>query len=77
MEEIYENNRVDRYDEKGKCQGFIHVVRRGESLYSIAERYHISLSRLMFANPYVNVYQLQLGDELCIPTVEQENINNL
>ncbi len=29
----------------------------------------VTVSALMFANPYVNVYNLQIGDELCIPKI--------
>ena len=27
----------------------------------------VSVSALMYANPYVNIYNLQVGDELCVP----------
>lgn len=53
-----------------RCQGTIHVVRSGDSLYKIAQTYRVSIRDIMRANPYVNVYNLQLGDELCIPVSE-------
>ena len=37
------------------------------TLYQLGKRYHVSVGQLMFANPFVNVYNLQIGDELCIP----------
>lgn len=51
----------------GACRGIIHVIERGDTLYKLGQRYHVSVSELMYANPYVNVYNLQIGDELCIP----------
>ena len=55
----------------GPCRGIIHVVKPGDSLYLIGRRYHVSVTQLMFANPYVDVYNLQIGDELCIPASRQ------
>ncbi len=49
------------------CSGMIHVIEKGDTLYSIAKMYGVRLPALMFANPYVDVYNLQIGDELCIP----------
>ena len=47
--------------------GFIHVIEQGDTLYKLGKRYGVSVSALLFANPWVNVYNLQIGDELCIP----------
>ena len=49
------------------CTGIIHVVKEGDSLYKIGKMHGVSVSALMYANPYVNVYNLQVGDELCVP----------
>lgn len=55
--------------EKGaNCRfGFIHVIEQGDTLYKLGKRYGVKVSALMLANPWVNVYNLQIGDELCIP----------
>lgn len=50
-----------------RCRGIYHVIERGDTLYSLGKRYHVSVSDLMRANPYVNVYNLRIGEELCIP----------
>lgn len=50
------------------CRGFLHVVERGDTLYKLSRKYGVRLSDIMLANPYVNVYNLQIGDELCIPS---------
>lgn len=52
---------------EGSCQGMVHVIEKGDTLYQLGKRYHVSVGQLMFANPFVNVYNLQIGDELCIP----------
>lgn len=49
------------------CRGIIHVVAAGDTLYNLGKKYHVSVTQLMYANPYVNIYNLQIGDELCIP----------
>lgn len=51
----------------GSCRGMVHVIENGDTLYNLGKKYHVSVTQLMFANPYVNVYNLQVGDELCIP----------
>ena len=52
---------------EGSCRGMVHVIEKGDTLYQLGKRYHVSVGQLMFANPFVNVYNLQIGDELCIP----------
>lgn len=49
------------------CSGIIHVVQRGDTLYKISRQYEVNLASIMAANPYANVYNLQPGDEICIP----------
>ncbi len=51
----------------GGCRGIVHVIRQGDTLYKLGKKYHVSVSSIMYANPYVNIYNLQIGDELCIP----------
>lgn len=55
----------------GSCRGIIHVIEQGDTLYLLGRRYHVSVSSIMYANPYVNIYNLQVGDELCIPVGPQ------
>ena len=42
-------------------QGFLHTVQKGDTLY------HVPLWAILYANPYINIYNLQIGDEVCIP----------
>lgn len=55
------------------CRGQIHVVREGDTLYKLAKQYDVRLFDIMRLNPYVNVYNLQIGDEICIPTISAED----
>lgn len=53
----------------GRCKGYVHVIEKGDTLYSLSKRYDVKLFDIMRLNPYVNVYNLQIGDEICIPTM--------
>ena len=45
------------------CPGVIYVVKQGDTLYKISQYHHVSVTDILLANPYVNVYNLQIGDE--------------
>ncbi|MCC8028656.1 MAG: LysM domain-containing protein [Lachnospiraceae bacterium] len=47
--------------------GIIHVVQKGDTLYRLSRQYHVGVSDIMYKNPYANIYNLQPGDEICIP----------
>lgn len=49
------------------CEGQIHVIKAGDTLYSISRMHRVPLAMILRANPYVDVYNLQVGDEICIP----------
>lgn len=51
------------------CNGMVHVIRPGETLYQLSRKYRVPLALLLRANPYVDVYNLQEGQEICIPMV--------
>ena len=55
-------------NERMKCRGLVHIVASGDTLYRISKKYDVRLSDIMKANPYINVYNLQIGDEICVPT---------
>ena len=52
-----------------QCRGYVHVIEDGDTLYKLARKYDVKLFDIMRLNPYVNVYNLQIGDEICIPTM--------
>ena len=49
------------------CNGIMHTVRSGDTLYSISMEHQVSLALLLRANPYVDVYNLQVGETICVP----------
>ena len=49
--------------------GFTHVIQKGDTLYKLSKQYHVKVSALILANPFVNIYNLQVGDEICIPRI--------
>ncbi len=53
------------------CRGIRYVIRQGDSLYKISRIYRVPLALLLRANPYVDVYNLQVGEEICIPLTPQ------
>ena len=53
---------------ENKCNGVIHQVVAGDTLYKLSKMYGVRLIDIMKENPYVNIYNLQVGDEICIPT---------
>ncbi len=57
-----------------ECRGIIHVVRDGDTLYTLSRKYHVPLLQIMYSNPFVDIYNLQVGDELCIPVSLRENV---
>ncbi len=55
---------VKKYD---YCNGIVHSVQNGDTLYTLSRQYDIPLALLLRANPYVDIYNMQVGDEICIP----------
>ena len=49
------------------CHGFLYTVQKGDTLYRLSRRYRVPLWVILYANPYVNLYNLQPGDEIRIP----------
>ena len=49
------------------CNGMIHVIRSGDNLYQLSRRYRVPLALILRANPYVDVYNLQIGETICVP----------
>lgn len=52
------------------CNGMVHVIKEGENLYQLSRAYRVPLALILRANPYVDVYNLQVGQEICIPVVK-------
>lgn len=46
----------------------IHVITKGDTLYLLARKYDVKIMDIIRLNPYINVYNLNIGEELLIPT---------
>lgn len=55
------------------CNGMMYAVKNGDTLYSISMKYNIPLAILLRANPYVDVYNLQVGETICLPMKTEQN----
>lgn len=53
------------------CNGMVHVIKPGDTLYQLSRYYRIPMAMLLRANPYVDVYNLQVGQEICIPMAHE------
>lgn len=49
------------------CNGMLYTIQRGDTLYKLSRQYNVALSTIMNANPNINVYNLQVGQRVCIP----------
>lgn len=55
---------------KNPCHGITHVIKEGDTLYTISRSYRVPLGFLLRSNPYLDIYNLQIGDEICIPCMK-------
>ena len=58
---------MPRMMQTNSCKGTVYVVKEKDSLHQIAKAYGVKVRDIMRENPFVNVYNLQIGDELCVP----------
>ena len=49
------------------CDGVTHTIKKGDTLYEISRKYRVPLALLLRANPYVDVFNLQVGESICVP----------
>ena len=49
------------------CNGIIYTIKKGDTLYSFSGRFRVPLARILRANPYIDIYNLQIGEQICIP----------
>lgn len=69
----YDRGRVEGYVMNFEyCNGYTHTIKKGDTLYGLSRRYRVPLALILRANPYVDVYNLQVGDTVCIPVRRAE-----
>lgn len=49
------------------CDGMTYTIKQGDTLYGISRKYDVPLAMILNANPYADVYRLNVGDTICIP----------
>lgn len=54
------------------CDGVTHTIKKGDTLYEISRKHNVPLALLLRANPYVDVFNLQVGDTICIPASQNQ-----
>lgn len=54
-------------NEYGRCDGILHEIKEDDTLYRLSRFYQVNLEELFEKNPNVDVYNLKIGDKLCIP----------
>lgn len=59
-----------------KCNGIVHTIKKGDTLYLLSRYYHVPIGEIMNANRNLNVYNLRIGDELCIPIRQSDMMND-
>ncbi|HSH35856.1 LysM domain-containing protein [Schnuerera sp.] len=47
--------------------GFYYTIRSGDTIYSLSQRFGVSVEAIMRANPGIDPYNLQIGQVICIP----------
>ncbi len=59
-----------------QCRGVVHRIAAGDTLYALSRKYNVAIEAIMDANPYINIYNLKIGEEICIPTVVRPQPRN-
>lgn len=51
-------------------------VKQGDTLYSISRSYNVEINEIIMANPFINVYNLQIGDVIYLPCVPRRKYDH-
>ena len=49
------------------CNGRMYTIQSGDTLYKISGMFGVPLALILRANPFTDIYNLQVGDTICIP----------
>lgn len=61
------------------CNGQMHTIKEGDTLYKISRMHDVPLGELLEANRNINIYNLQVGDKICVPKKKENTVlpNNM
>ena len=51
-----------------ECPGILYTIRSGDTFYSLAQRYGVTVDLIIQYNPGIDPMRLQVGQVICIPT---------
>lgn len=52
-----------------RCDGVVHVIEQGDTLYKLSRQYMVKIEDILYKNPFINMYNLQVGEKICIPVM--------
>lgn len=64
---------IPKMDNSMSCNGTMHTVAAGDTLYGIAKKYGVTLQSVIDANPTMDPYNLRIGMQICIPKKTDTN----
>lgn len=67
--DIMDNNMNSNICKCRKCNGIVHEVEKGDTLYLLGKKYNVSVGRIIRENRGINPYNLIVGEKICIPVV--------
>ncbi len=50
---------------------FSYTIKKGDTVYSLAQKYNTAVAAIVSANPGININNLQVGEVICIPRQKQ------
>lgn len=57
----------DPKDHRDMCKGEVYIVKAGDTLYGIADRYNVRVRDILKENPSLDPNNLKIGQLICIP----------
>ncbi len=50
---------------------FLYAIKKGDTLYSLAQKYNTTIGAIISANPFIEQDNLLVGENICIPRQKQ------